>query len=347
MRKELKFFSRLVEANFKKEIKPYKLIFALTYRCNSRCKICNIWKKKSQNELTRDEISRILDKYNDFYWVSLTGGEIFLRKDIVEIASTIIKKCKNLAVINIPTNGLMPKWIELETRRILELNPNRLIISVSLNGTPESDVRIRGITRGFEKAVRTFELLKGINDNRLNVFFEFVISKENSDELINTINAVKKRLPYVKAEDFSIGIVNSSKHYYGKKNEKLNHTAMYEIRKFMEILPIRPNPFSIIAREYLKECNDYIMNGKVKRVCTSIKDSVFIDPFGNVYPCIIFNKKLGNLRIEEYDLESILSSKKSKDAFAKIKMRQCPGCWTPCEAYTTILSSNIHGGAWR
>ena len=46
---------------------------------------CSIWKQKPGKELTFDEITEFAKKNNYFRWIGLTGGEPFLRSDIVEI----------------------------------------------------------------------------------------------------------------------------------------------------------------------------------------------------------------------------------------------------------------------
>ena len=38
---------------------PTFLVFQLTNQCNSRCAMCNIWKKDSSGELTTDNIAQV------------------------------------------------------------------------------------------------------------------------------------------------------------------------------------------------------------------------------------------------------------------------------------------------
>ena len=73
-------------SNFRRLKKPYKLNFAITMWCQSRCLTCNIWQIKPKDELTLDEIREFAKKNTSFRWVGLTGGEPFLRSDIVDIA---------------------------------------------------------------------------------------------------------------------------------------------------------------------------------------------------------------------------------------------------------------------
>ncbi|MCP4534768.1 MAG: radical SAM protein, partial [Delftia sp.] len=61
------------------------LTLSLTYRCNSRCATCNVWKREA-DELTLDEWERVLRSLGHTpYWITVSGGEPLLRPDAVEI----------------------------------------------------------------------------------------------------------------------------------------------------------------------------------------------------------------------------------------------------------------------
>ena len=60
-------------------------------RCNCRCVMCDIWKRGAGDELTRDEYEKFFRANPDFTWLTFSGGEPFLRKDIVELAQLV--KC--------------------------------------------------------------------------------------------------------------------------------------------------------------------------------------------------------------------------------------------------------------
>jgi MoaA/NifB/PqqE/SkfB family radical SAM enzyme len=66
---------------------------------------------------------------------------------------------------------------------------------------------------------------------------------------------------------------------------------------------------------------------------------MFLDPHGDVYPCIVVGDRLGNVR--ESTLEEIWSSTEAKEARTKIKKGRCPGCWVECEAYRDILRDRL------
>jgi radical SAM protein with 4Fe4S-binding SPASM domain len=58
-----------------------------------------------------------------------------------------------------------------------------------------------------------------------------------------------------------------------------------------------------------------------------------------VYPCTVFDRKLGNLRKNNYDLKKILVSEKAKKVKEEIIKEMCEQCWTPCEAHQMIVSN--------
>jgi len=340
MKKTLALFKKILKSNLVKNMYPYKLTFAVTYKCNSKCKTCNIWKKKSKNELSISEIDKIFSKYNDFSWVDITGGEIFLRRDIIEIAKIIIQKCKNLYVLHFPTNGLLPEIIVEKTKQILKLNPKKLIISVSLDGPKNINDRIRGMPGSFEKAVKTFSELKKIKNRRLSVFFGFTLSEYNVGFFDKMFKEVKEKLPWIQYNDFHMNIMHGSTHYYNNKTAEFSAKKVIgEIREFMKKRKMPLNPVSYLEKIYLKLINKYLITKKTPLPCKALSVSCFIDPCGFVYPCSIMDEKVGSLRNNSYDLKKVLDSEKSRNIIKKIRRGQCPMCWTPCEAYQTILGN--------
>ena len=93
----------------------YKVNFAVTGFCNSKCLTCDIWKTypfagdRDAKELTLEEIERFFAKLPDSVsWLSLTGGEPFSRKDFTQIVEAAIARIPDLHLIGIPNNGLLP-----------------------------------------------------------------------------------------------------------------------------------------------------------------------------------------------------------------------------------------------
>ena len=81
-----------------------------TYRCNAKCRMCHTWKYPSK---AVDEFDpQILEKLPaGMKRINITGGEPFLRKDLIDIVSILNKKTTRL---EISTNGYF-------TARIIEI----------------------------------------------------------------------------------------------------------------------------------------------------------------------------------------------------------------------------------
>lgn len=340
MKKQLVLIKNIAVSNFRRLGFPYKLTFVATYKCQSRCIFCRIWEKDTKGELTLEEIRKFFAVSNKFSWIDITGGEVFLRSDIVEIFKAAIENCKNLYHLHTPTNGLMPELIEKKVKEILSLNPNKFVVTVSLDGPKEINDRLRGIKGDFEKAIDTVKRLRKIENRNFRVFIGFTLSNLNKGTFWNMAEEVKKEIPEIKNEDFHMNIVHSSKHYYDNADINLEKQELIkDIHEFRESRKGRLNTIGILENSYLKMADKYIQTGKSPLLCQALAGSVFIDSFGYIYPCTIYSRKIANLREIDYDLKKFWKSMQVKSLRKEIEQGNCPHCWTPCEAYQSILAN--------
>ncbi len=350
MKKQFSLFNKIFCSNLNLLKFPYKLNFAVTYKCNSRCRICNIWQKKPENELTLDEIKKIFENADFFSWVSLTGGEPFLREDIVNIARILKDKCSDLYLLNIPTNGFLSEKIYERVKEILSLRIPKCIVTVSLDGPENVHEKIRGIPGGWRKSVETYKRLRELSGKNFDVFFEFTLCPWNTGKFRDTYNAVRKEIPEILPVDFHVNVFHTSEHFYSNINleneKKFKDNLAIEIGNLCDAKKIvSMNPAVMLPDLYLKLARRYAETGKTPLPCKALLSSCFIDPLGNVFPCTIYNKNLGNLRSFDYELKKILTRNETEKTKEIIKKLKCPNCWTPCEAYPMILG-NLLGMLW-
>jgi len=147
-----------------KALPPTIFHFPVTYRCNGRCVMCNIWHQSDRPELAIEEIEEMLKDplFQTIEYVILTGGEPTLRNDLGEIAKLLVKYCKNLRTIGLTTNGLIPTRVIPACEEIVEACKGTNITfdcSVSLDGLNEYHDKVRGVKKAFEKTVKTLFML--------------------------------------------------------------------------------------------------------------------------------------------------------------------------------------------
>ena len=132
----------------------------VTQRCNNKCVHCynNLAagdKKALENELSLDEHCRIIDEIAGFgcLWLLLTGGEIFLRKDFLDIYTHA--KQKGL-LITLFTNGTLVTSSIADY--LAKLPP--FAIEITLYGsTPKTYESITGVPGSYDRCLNGIRLL--------------------------------------------------------------------------------------------------------------------------------------------------------------------------------------------
>lgn len=134
---------------------PLSVILELTNRCNERCVHCYVDLDDVRGELTTDEVLRILDELRaaGTLFLTLTGGEIFLRKDALPIA----RRARELGfALRLFSNGTLID--EEKARAIAEIGP--LAVELSLFSLdPEKHDAVTRRPGSLDKTLRAARLL--------------------------------------------------------------------------------------------------------------------------------------------------------------------------------------------
>src|SRR5512135_760951 len=123
--------------------RPIHLTFFVTRRCNSNCPFCFYLRSDyvpadARPELSLEEIGKISSSLGDLLWLAFSGGEIFLREDLVEIAGTFYRNNRP-AIMLFPTNGLLPELIRERIESVVRSSPNSVIaLKLSMDGLGEA-----------------------------------------------------------------------------------------------------------------------------------------------------------------------------------------------------------------
>jgi radical SAM protein with 4Fe4S-binding SPASM domain len=321
---------------------PYRIEIAPTFACNSKCKLCFIsryW-KNTANELSLNEFDEFFKNLDSsLYWLAISGGEPFLRKDIDKIILSASENCRNLFVVNIATNGILTKQITKKLNTLLSCMDEKTNVFITLN-TEVS--KIIPDNKALSCKNKTYKRLKKYENRypNLSVIKEITINKYNLPYIVDYINELDG-----KKEKYILGLAHES-YFYKNENEDVALIRLDRIkilRRINEILRRKGTSRRDIMNDlFLRLSKNYFFNHKKQVIpCYSSFASLLINPYGDVYPCISMNKRLGNIRKTEYKLQTILRSKKAKRIMHNIKKGRCDVCWTPCEAYQTMIQ-NIH-----
>lgn len=196
----------------------------------------------------------------------------------------------------------------------------------------------------WKKAIETIKALERLRAENPNliVTFEHTISQFNVGAYHDLLAALKEEGLTEVLKNHTVTFMHHGQLYHNSISEV---KSKEDIRILYDTIRKRESRFSYLGfiREiYLTLFEDYI-NQPNRQVltCTAASRSCFIDPYGDVYPCVIWNEKIGNLREVDYDLYAVMESEKAERIRMHVREGICPVCWTPCEAYPAMITNPL------
>jgi MoaA/NifB/PqqE/SkfB family radical SAM enzyme len=332
----------IIAANFDRRNLPYKVTLVATYHCNFRCEMCGIWQKDSVGEMTGAELERFFRRWSQFSWVHLTGGELFMRRDLDDLVAAIVESDRSLYLLNFPTTGWFGDRTVALVERTLQRGVGRLMTTISIDGPRELHDAMRGLPGSWDRGIETLQRLRGIHHRNFQVVAGMTLFAKNAPLVDATIDAIRGVIPDFSRSDLHLNIGHESTHYFGNAGYLADagpHPVAAAIEAHRRSIGNRLHPVRFLEDRYQALVSSYYATHKSPLPCTALASSCFIDPYWQLYPCSIWNESLGSLRDHEFDLEPLWRSKRTRDVRAAIVDEQCPHCWTPCEAYPTILGN--------
>jgi radical SAM protein with 4Fe4S-binding SPASM domain len=328
---------------------PIHLTFFVTGRCNARCPFCFYLSPKNEavrqeRELTLDEIARLSASLGNLLWLAFSGGEIFLRSDLVEI-TRIFYRQNRPAIILLPTNGLKTRTIREYTEKILaECPKSTIVVKLSLDGPEPIHDRIRGVAGSYRKTMATYESLAGLLAAYPN--FEFGINSvfcaENQDVMDDLIETVA-RLPHIKTHTVSLIRGAVADDTLKEVNLRKYATA---IAKLEANLKHRTGAIYRFSGARIKAAQDILQRRLIHATsreqqaqlpCYAGRLNLVLGESGDLYPCESFTPcfRFGNVREHDYNIGKLLTSPRARQILADIK-KSC-FCTHECYMMTNIL----------
>jgi radical SAM protein with 4Fe4S-binding SPASM domain len=178
---------------------PIAAAFELTARCNFKCKMCYVCHSPSDKtisaaELTASEWIEIGKQARDsgLFFLTLTGGEVFLRSDFQEIYQAYSEMGFNITIY---TNASL---ITTEKARWLgKIPPSKVSVTV-YGASPDTYQKVTGYREGYDKTLRGIEALK---EENILVLIRTTVVQDNYKEF-QQLNALATRY------GSELGIVN-------------------------------------------------------------------------------------------------------------------------------------------
>lgn len=328
-----KSLQRIKKVNPAGEI--FQICLCVTSKCNARCVMCDVWESPPKNDFTLKELEKFLweSPLPAITAFSLSGGEPFLREEIVEIARMIHKYYPNISYY-IPTNGIDTETIIRKAQEIADIA--KTIVCISMDGIKESThdaIRGKGV---YRKMLKTAEELSKIP--QLNLSWSFTIQPLNYNQIWDVYKYSKPftsrnpdKVPTFCARPASTGAYFRNIGRTLTLNKNQEEEAISQLEKISR---------DMSGDAWIDYVIDFMKTKRKPILCGAGKYSCIITVDFEVYPCSHCPESwsYGNLRKYGYSLQSLLNTPKARNIASKIST--CQKCANEIEAFSTF------GGQW-
>jgi MoaA/NifB/PqqE/SkfB family radical SAM enzyme len=292
---------------------PFSIVVSVSYRCNSKCKTCDVWRKPNDDMTLAEWDKTFANIGRGPLYFTFTGGEPFLRTDTVDMALSAYRHCRP-SVITIPTNGILTKRIVDQVDRICAGAPQANIgINLSLDEIGERHDEIRMVPGNWNKAMNTWQELKSLQKDHKNLVLttHTVISNFNIDRFFEIYAGLEFLAPdsYIteiaeeRVELDTIGWeITPLAEKYGPVADYLSHRAQERpVSGLAKVTQAFRAEYYQLAKRTLYEHRQVIP-------CYAGWASCQIAPNGDIWSCCIRAEGVGNLRETNYNLRPIWRS---------------------------------------
>lgn len=252
---------------------PLNALFELTERCNYACAHCYL-PHRGDDELTTEEAKSALDQLAaaGTLFLTLTGGEVFLRRDFLEIAEHAKRREFALRIF---TNG----WFVDDERadRLAALEP--MGVEISLYG-PDAE-SFEEVTKLPGSFARTTGAIRRLSSRGVRVVAKTPVMRVNARRLAE-VETLARSLGAEFQWDALVSPMDGGEttpFAMRASDEDLFHVFQYESRRREELGLEAPSAKPLHAAP-----------------CNAGRGSVAISPRGDVFACVAIKQTAGNLR---------------------------------------------------
>jgi MoaA/NifB/PqqE/SkfB family radical SAM enzyme len=323
------------------------LIFFVTRRCNLRCRTCfyagEIDRDPAEAELTLAEIDKVAAGLPRLDSLLVSGGEPFLREDLVEICAIFQRRCR-IAAIHLPSNGLLSERVLAGSAEILRRLPGlRLTLSLPLDGLESVHDGIKGAAGSFRGTIATARALAPLRKKfpALRVYIITVAARENLADVLPLAEWIRR--------DLDVDGHGPSPLRGRPRDPGLRPPRADEWRELAAaLLPYHRHWLERSGRSRLRNALAFhrvrylyglyarvLAGGGLPFACPAGERIAVLEPDGGVRLCEL-SPVVGNVRAAAYDLRAIL---RGPEAERELRARRSCSCTHACFLERGICSS--------
>ncbi len=201
--------------------RPQFLLVQVTSRCNAKCPFCcnPAVREMPMPELTPEQAGKIAAKLGHLFHLAVTGGEPFLRDDLIQWIDVF---CQNARVqsVTIATNGSMPDRIA-QALEILTVRHVRtvftLLLSVDAHGPRHDAIRnLPGLYELVKKSYDAARIVRRTRPKAMRLILSSVLSAANEEFFLRDLELLNNDFPNVDSHE--VNLVRPSQDNPGRRD---------------------------------------------------------------------------------------------------------------------------------
>lgn len=262
--------------NKRDKVKQYTMTIALSYRCSFKCEQCYIseYRDPLRKEMSVNEFKTVFKKAveaADVWHFDITGGEPFEHPDFFRIIKQIPP---DKATAIVATNGLL-----IDKKMISRIKQSNIMVcKVSVDpyaGPNYSSMR------------RSLHSIKALTDNKVLAFAQIYIKRGFSEsfDLKSIIGECRKAGAVIVnlIRPMAIGNLRDREELFISDKER---GILFSLEKY----------YWLMHGYRIGMFPDWEL---VKGGCEAARGRIYINPYGDIYPCNFFPKRYGNILTDD------------------------------------------------
>jgi len=259
---------------------PLNVHLDLTYRCNERCVHCYL-DHDDHGEMTTAEITHLLDELAEagVFILTISGGEIFLRKDFFEI----LEHARRLMFcVKLKTNAVLVR--ERDAQRIKDLHVESVQVSIYSHRPEVHDA----ITLHPGSLQRSIEGIRFLKSQGIRVIIANVLMNENLQDYPG-VRALADELGIECTLDPTVTPMMDGNRSTISLN--VNSDALRQVFRDQNLVG-NVEEFCAIPSPTADELDS--------TPCSAGHTACYVSPYGDVFPCVAFPLPTGNIRRQRF-----------------------------------------------
>ena len=346
--------STLARAIFSSE--PNYMVLFVTAVCNARCPMCFYWEEiESANarlELRLEEYEQIAEHLNHLYYLSIGGGEPFVRRDLPQIVECFYKE-SGTRVVTVATNGAFADRVQTYVDYLTQNCPDiQLRIQVSIDNLFEKHDENRLLKGLFNKLLETSKAIKELKEAGAPLMFSIgtVLTPMNRNDLAELRSYLDEHIDYDdltliyprgNAKDPNFKEVTTEEYREAKKTFDSSRASAGSFARL----------YQAIDRQAKQGIEGFLEKGPdgYPWTCVAGDKMITLTEKGLLAPCEMLyqikpeiDSDLGNVRKFNYNIPQMLAGEKSRKLRQYIEDTHC-SCSYECAALCNVV---FHKKQW-